>query len=162
RCASAPLVPVHHLARSPRVLRYRRPVLSPTLALCCPHCKHALSLADIRGAAICPACAVPHGLPPAVADALALYERAIQQAVAALGSGAPAGSLALPAPTPATAPPAPTPAPVYAPSAPGPASRLLSAPVPTGSAGYPATHLSIGLAAPPPPAPPSAPAPGAS
>ncbi|MCY1007029.1 hypothetical protein OV079_15980 [Nannocystis pusilla] len=64
-------------------------MLSPTLALRCPHCQHALSLADLRDAADCPACRQPHGLPPAVADALALYERAIQQAVSDLVHSAP-------------------------------------------------------------------------
>jgi len=106
----------------------------------CPHCQHALALADIRGAATCPACGQVHGLPPAVADALALYERAIQQAVSDLVRSGPvpevsqepdfetAAEIALPPPR------------SYAPYQPGPSARLLGAPV------HPTTLLSIGPA----------------
>lgn len=112
-------------------------MLSPTLALRCPHCQHALSLADLRDAADCPACRQPHGLPPAVADALALYERAIQQAVSDLVHGAPVPKVS---PEPEASPPSPR---LHARHQPGPSARLLAAPVP------PTTLLSIGPAPPP-------------
>ncbi|PCC67098.1 hypothetical protein SAMN02745121_07663 [Nannocystis exedens] len=118
-------------------------MLSPTLALRCPHCQHALSLADLRDAAACPACGVLHGLPPAVADALALYERAIQQAVSDLVRSAPVPTAS--AAVAEIAPPGPPDRPRHQP---GPAARLLAAPVP------PTTLLSIGPApAPAVPAP---------
>ncbi|WP_434415900.1 hypothetical protein [Nannocystis pusilla] len=114
-------------------------MLSPTLALRCPHCQHALSLADLRDTAACPACRELHGLPPAVADALALYERAIQQAVSDLVRGAP-----VPTASPEPADEAPPPSPrLHARHQPGPSARLLAAPVP------PTTLLSIGPAPPP-------------
>ncbi|MDC0719187.1 hypothetical protein [Nannocystis bainbridge] len=116
-------------------------MLSPTLALRCPHCQHALSLDDIRGAADCPACARSHGLPPAVADALALYERAIQQAVRDLVQGSPV-------PKDSPDPDLEFAAPVRVRHQPGLAASLLAAPVP------PTTLLSIGPApAPADPAP---------
>ncbi|MFY0542149.1 hypothetical protein [Nannocystis pusilla] len=114
-------------------------MLSPTLALRCPHCQHALSLADLRDAADCPACRQPHGLPPAVADALALYERAIQQAVSDLVHSAPVPKVS-PEPDLEAPPPSPR---LHARHQPGPSARLLAAPVP------PTTLLSIGPAPPP-------------
>ncbi|MFZ6183403.1 hypothetical protein [Nannocystis pusilla] len=114
-------------------------MLSPTLALRCPHCQHALSLADLRDAADCPACRQPHGLPPAVADALALYERAIQQAVSDLVHSAPVPKVS-PEPDAKAPPPSPR---LHARHQPGPSARLLAAPVP------PTTLLSIGPAPPP-------------
>ncbi|MCY0992254.1 hypothetical protein OV203_34270 [Nannocystis sp. ILAH1] len=114
-------------------------MLSPTLALRCPHCQHALSLADLRDAADCPACRQSHGLPPAVADALALYERAIQQAVSDLVHSAPVPKVS-PEPEAEAPPPSPR---LHARHQPGPSARLLAAPVP------PTTLLSIGPAPPP-------------
>ncbi|MBZ5708865.1 hypothetical protein [Nannocystis pusilla] len=127
-------------------------MLSPTLALRCPHCQHALGLADIRGAATCPACGQDHGLPAAVADALALYERAIQQAVSDLVRSAPVPTVS-PEPDPEPADLAPPQPRAYAPSQPGPSARLLGAPV------HPTTLLAIGPAPAPPVPGPAGPAP---
>lgn len=63
-------------------------MLSPSLALRCPQCQRPLTLADVRASATCTACGAAHGVPPHIIDSLALYERAIQQAVADLFGGA--------------------------------------------------------------------------
>lgn len=140
-------------------------MLSPTLALRCPQCQHALALADIRTSPTCPGCGAPHGLPSAVADSLALYERAIQQTVLDLIAAAPApadgptvGGGAAGHPTvgaPADAAPV-APAPLTSPpAAPGPAASILTAPLPP-------TTLIGRPTAPVPPASPPAPVPPAS
>ena len=75
-------------------------MLSPTLALRCAQCQHALALSDLRDTATCPACHAPHGVPGAVIDSLALYEAAIRQSVTDLLHNSLAGAAAAPAAAP--------------------------------------------------------------
>lgn len=95
-------------------------MLSPTLALRCAQCQRPLALSDLRTAPTCPACGAAHGLPSAVVDSLALYERAIQQSIVDLMRAAPA-------PVPADTPAGPRLVDAPAPATSSPAAAVLSA-----------------------------------